>query len=370
MPLGLKRTPLYTTHLNLNARMVPFAGWDMPVSYPSGIIAEHRAVRSAVGIFDVSHMGRLELRGSAAGPLLDRVLTADVPRLPVGRARYTLILREDGGIWDDCILYKLEPERFLLICNASRREDVVNWLVQWMAPEHPRLLDRTEGTVMIACQGPLARDAVVGLLDSDLDKLMPFGCSELDVAGRRILVARTGYTGEDGMEVIAPAEMATTLWERLREKGATPCGLGARDTLRLEAGLRLYGQDMDASTNPVDAGLERFVDLSKADFIGRDALLKARDRGAARRLVGFEMAGRGIARHGYAILHQGRQVGVVTSGSYAPTLDKSIGMGYVPAALGVPGARVFVDVRGRPVEAVVVRMPFYSRTLPVASVRR
>ncbi|MBI4307468.1 MAG: glycine cleavage system aminomethyltransferase GcvT [Chloroflexi bacterium] len=370
MPPGLKRTPLYTTHLNLNAKMVPFAGWDMPVSYPSGIIAEHRAVRSSTGIFDVSHMGRLELRGSAACSLLDKVLTVDTPRLPVGRGRYTFVLREDGGILDDCIVYKLGPERFLLICNASRRDDVVNWLVQWMPPEPPKLIDRTEGTVMIACQGPTARDTVVGLLDSDLDNLMPFGCSELDVAGKRILAARTGYTGEDGMEIIAPAEMSNILWERLREKGATPCGLGARDTLRLEAGLRLYGQDMDTSTNPLEAGLARFVDLSKASFIGRDVLLMTNERGVTRKLIGFEMVGHSIPRHGYAILHEGQQVGTVSSGSYAPTLNKNIGMGYVPTALSALGATLFVDVRGRPVEAMVVRMPFYSRTPPVASVRR
>ncbi|MEK7873704.1 MAG: glycine cleavage system aminomethyltransferase GcvT, partial [Chloroflexota bacterium] len=275
MPPGYKRTPLYTAHVSANARMVPFAGWEMPISFPSGIIAEHRAVRSSAGIFDVSHMGRLELRGGMAGALLDTVLTADIPRLTEGRARYTFVLREDGGILDDCIIYKLEPERFLLICNASRRDEVVAWLVERFPYPPPQFIDRTEGTVMIACQGPAARGLVVGLLDSDVDELMPYSSKEMDVGGRRILVARTGYTGEDGMEIIAPGEMSTLLWERLRQKGAAPCGLGARDTLRLEAGLRLYGQDMDTSTNPIEAGLERFVDFSKTDFIGRDALLNA-----------------------------------------------------------------------------------------------
>jgi len=370
MPPGYKRTPLYTIHVSASAKMVPFAGWEMPISFPSGIIAEHRAVRSSAGIFDVSHMGRLELRGPTAGPLLDRVLTADIPRLPLGRARYTFVLREDGGILDDCIIYKLEPERFLLICNASRRDDVVAWLVERFPHPPPQFIDRTEGTVMVACQGPAARELVIKLLDSDVDELMPYSAVEMDVAGKRILVARTGYTGEDGIEVIAPAEMSTLLWERLRQKGAAPCGLGARDTLRLEAGLRLYGQDMDTSTNPIEAGLERFVDFSKADFIGRDALLNAKERGVARKLAGLEVMGRVIPRHGYAILHDGQPVGAVTSGSYAPSLDKSIAMGYIPAALSATGTKLSVDIRGKPAEAVVVHMPFYSRTRPLAPAGR
>ena len=365
----LKRTSLYSIHLSLSARMVPFAGWEMPVQYTS-ILAEVRAVRSQCGLFDVSHMGRLDISGADATALLEWVMTNDVTGLPQGRARYAFICNLDGGIIDDCVFYRRGEQDYLLVCNASNRESVVGWLERWTRERRYRvgIADRTEATAMIAFQGPRAVPALDSLTGGPVSSLRPFAYVETSVGGARAFVGRTGYTGEDGAELVVAANDGPAVWRLLMDKGAAPCGLGARDVLRLEAALMLHGNDIDATTSPIEAGQERFVRLDK-EFAGAEALRRQKARGLERKLVGLKLSGSQIARHGYAILSDGRQVGRVTSGTYSPTLGASIALGYVGpqyAALGQPpartgGWRLAIDLRGRPVEAVVTPLPFYSR---------
>ncbi|MBI2918240.1 MAG: glycine cleavage system aminomethyltransferase GcvT [Chloroflexi bacterium] len=356
----LRRTPLYEAHKALGARMMPFAGWEMPVQYTS-IIAEHRAVRSRAGLFDVSHLGRIRIEGPQAEPLLQRVLTVDVSRMAPGKARYSMLCREDGGILDDPVLYRLEADRFILVCNAISTRKVLDWLGTWNKSYGATLTDVTQETGALAFQGPRAAGHLAVLCTSTLNEMPPFTCVPARVAGLQGLVARTGYTGEDGFEIYLHVPGPLALWQVLMQHGMVPCGLGARDTLRLEAGFLLYGQDMDETVNPFEAGLERFVHLEKREFVGREALLVARDRPPERRMVGLVLVGPGVARSGYPILHQGWPVGRVTSGTYAPTLDVSIALGYVPPAVSSPGTRLEIDIRGRTAEAEVVSRPFYRR---------
>ncbi|MBI2886339.1 MAG: glycine cleavage system aminomethyltransferase GcvT [Chloroflexi bacterium] len=358
----LRTTCLYQQHLALGGRMVPFAGWSMPVQY-GGILEEHRAVRNAAGMFDVSHMGRLELSGADCVPYLQRIFTCDVARLEPGAGRYTLICAEDGGILDDTILYCRRPDSFLLVCNAANTPAVLDWLRRWREPgSRVALEDRTAATGMIALQGPQAAERLVSLADPALVRgLAYFRWCELTVAGQSATVARTGYTGEDGFEIIAPAEHVAGLWQRLLEGGVTPCGLGARDTLRLEAALPLHGNDISPETDPVQAGLLWTVALDKGPFIGREAILRAKTEGTPQRLIGFELVERGIPRPHHRILAGGQEVGVVTSGGYAPTLNKGIGMGYVLSAHARVGTEIAIDVRGNAIPARVVRRPFYKR---------
>ncbi|MFQ5860928.1 MAG: glycine cleavage system aminomethyltransferase GcvT [Dehalococcoidia bacterium] len=359
---ALKRTALYQTHLELKARMMPFAGWEMPIQF-AGILAEARAVRGGSGIFDVSHMGRLYLSGSDATALLDWVLTASVVTLQPDRSRYTLLLNQQGGIIDDGIVYRLGEQKFLLVCNAANRPPVVSWLHQWSRERFPQVAmeDRTEETVMVALQGPETPALLESLSGNALSALRPFTCAVGEVAGKSALVGRTGYTGEDGFELIVPWQAGPPLWRALMERGAQPCGLGARDVLRLEAGLLLHGSDTDQTTTPLEAGLERFVRLEKGEFVGSSALLRQQQEGLQRRLVGFVIQGQGVARHGYPLLVQGQPVGAVTSGTYSPTLDRSIGLGYVRVEYATSGQSLQVDIRGRQVEAQVTPLPFYSR---------
>ncbi|MCS7207590.1 MAG: glycine cleavage system aminomethyltransferase GcvT [Dehalococcoidia bacterium] len=362
-PPSLLRTALYAEHLAQGAKMVPFAGWEMPLQF-AGILAEVRAVRTASGIFDVSHMGRIRVEGPGAGPLLARLLTHDARALRPGRARYGFLLNPQGGIIDDTILYRLGEERYLLVCNAANRLAVGAWLAQWGREFPPlTLTDITLQTVMVAFQGPDAFGKMASL--APVEGLRPFGAWEgtltLDGNTFPALVGRTGYTGEDGVEVVVPAEGGPALWRRLVALGAQPCGLGARDILRLEAGLMLHGTDIDPSTTPLEAGLERFVDLQREGFIGREALLAQQAQGLRRRLVGFVLHQRGVPRHGYSILYDGKVVGSVTSGGFSPTLEKDIGMGYVEPACAQPATPLEVDIRGRRVPGEVVALPFYSR---------
>ena len=363
---NLKRTPLYDTHLELGGRMVPFGGWDMPVQY-TGILDEARAVRSNAGLFDVSHMGRIEISGPNAVSLLNRVLSVDVPKLRRRRARYGVICNLDGGIIDDTIVYRLGRERYLLVPNASNADTVADWLLRWRrGSDEVDVNIVTEELAMIAHQGPAAQLILSGLTDHDLSSLRLFRAAETEVAGAPSIVARTGYTGEDGFELMVPAGDAARIWRALSDAGAVPCGLGARDVLRLEAGLPLHGNDIDAATNPYEAGLGRFVDLDREEYVARESLIRLRDEVPARRLVGFDVVGRGIARHGYAIVAGDERVGEVTSGSYSPTLDRAIGMGYVREDLSDPGTPLHVDVRGRLVEAEVTLLPFYAeRQTPI-----
>ncbi|MBI4200943.1 MAG: glycine cleavage system aminomethyltransferase GcvT [Chloroflexi bacterium] len=357
----LDRTALYETHVSLGAKMVPFAGWEMPIQY-QGILAEARAVRSSSGLFDVSHMGRIWVRGLEASALLDWLVTADVAGLPVGRGRYTFVCTQEGGILDDAIVYNLGEQQYLLVCNAANRGAVWGWLAQWRDVRFPdtMLVDMTTEVGMIAFQGPRTADAMNALAPGLAERLRPFRCAETQVEDIGALVARTGYTGEDGFEIMPSAKDGPALWRRLVEMGAVSCGLGARDVLRLEAGLLLHGSDMDARTNPFEAGLERFVDTNK-ESVWSEALMRVSQQGVKRKLTGFQMMGRGVARHGYPILADGTRVGEVTSGNYSPTLDRYIGLGYVSVSLASPGSRFSVDIRGKLVEAEAVHLPFYSR---------
>ncbi len=361
MPAVLSKTPLLEAHLRLRAKIVPFAGWEMPLQY-AGIIAEHRAVRTAWGIFDVSHMGRILLSGDEAPSFLHSAITSDVHGLSPWRARYGFICNEEGGIIDDVVALKEDLDTWTLVCNASNREAVADWLEHNLP--HSRdlhIVDDTKDTVMIAAQGPQAIEGAGKALGTSLHGLKRFGGARIHWTGAPALVTRTGYTGEDGVEIVVHASIGMKLWDALLAAGATPCGLGARDTLRLEAGLPLHGNDISAETNPIEAGLERFV-RAAGGYIGAEALEKVRQRGAARRLAGFRALERGVApRHGHAILHGDSEVGEVTSGSFSPTLGVNIGMGYVPGTLAATGTRLSVDVRGTRVGVEVVPLPFYRR---------
>jgi aminomethyltransferase len=361
-----RRTPLYAEHEALGARFVAYAGWRMPVQY-RGVSEEHHAVRRAIGLFDVSHMGRLELRGPRAASVVDGAITNDFGRLGLGQALYTCCCNTQGGILDDLIVYRLAAERVLVVCNAGNRAKIVEHLAG-LARGRAEFVDESDSTGLIAVQGPRALELLVALGASPaLARELPsFHVREQTLAGRLCRVARTGYTGEDGVEIVCRAEDAAALWQRLLEAGrglgAEPVGLAARDTLRLEARLALYGNEIDETTHPFEAGLGWTVKLDKADFVGRDALVRAKAQGLSRQLVGFEMVGRGIARHGYAISSDtGETLGHCTSGAPSPTLGKNIGLGYVSTGHGELGARLMIDCRGRSTEARVVKTPFYRR---------
>ena len=355
------RTSLFETHQRLNARIVEFAGWEMPIQY-GGILEEVNQVRSNAGLFDVSHMGRLEIEGPYAAMILDRVLSVNVPKLRQGRARYNVICDENGGIIDDCIIYRRGAEKFLLIPNASNTPPVVKWLERW-TPDDAQLTitNVTTQTAMISCQGPNSVEYLQKLTETDLSAVRPFRAIDAQVLGHDSFLARTGYTGEDGFEIILPAEAASDIWGGLMDLGAAACGLGARDVLRLEAGLLLHGNDMDTSINPYEAALDKFVDPDRDGYVAGQILRKIRDEGPSRKLAAFSMIGRGIPRHGYAISDGQNAIGEVSSGGPSPTLDMNIGMGYVPIEYSTLGSTIFIEIRGRPVEAKVTTLPFYTR---------
>ncbi|MFO0758808.1 MAG: glycine cleavage system aminomethyltransferase GcvT [Byssovorax sp.] len=359
---ALLRTPLFEEHQRLGAKLVPFAGWEMPVQY-KGVTEEHKAVRAGAGLFDTSHMGEMVLRGEYAGKVVDYLITNDASRLADGQALYTCACNEQGTILDDLIVYRISADNFLIVCNASNRAKIAAHL-QKLCENHCEFEDASDKTAMIALQGPkaLAIAAAAGGDGPALAALPSFHFRDAVLANIPCTVARTGYTGEDGIELFSAPEHAAQMFRALVDLGAEPCGLAARDTLRLEARLSLYGNDIDETTNPLEAGLGWVVKLDKGDFIGRDALVRIKKDGLPRKLVGFEMVGRGIARHGYP-LHDadGVRVGICTSGSPAPTVGKNIGLGYLPVHLTAIGTRFLVDCRGRSIEAVVVKTPFYKR---------
>ena len=359
---ALKRTPLYGCHASSGARLVEFAGWEMPIQY-EGILAEARAVRSNAGIFDVSHMGRVEITGADAATFIHRLVTGDVAGMPLRRARYTLICNEAGGIIDDTIVYRLGDERFLLVPNAANSAEVLAWFGRWRDTWSVDVDMKvvTEETALIALQGPSAEAMLQPGCDADLSSLRPFRGVETQVFGVPAVLGRTGYTGEDGFEMALPGEHAPGVWRRLEDAGAAPCGLGARDVLRLEAGLLLHGSDMDSAVTPLEAGLDRFVSWDTGDFIGLEALQQIKSSGLSRTLVGFRLRERGVPRHGNDILKDETVVGNVTSGTHSPTLDMGIGLGYVAIGASEPGTGLSVDIRGRRVEAEVASIPFYSR---------
>ncbi len=361
-PQHQKRTVLHPAHLRIGARMIGFAGWEMPVSYAGGILAEVRAVRTAAGMFDVSHMGRLRITGPRAVSFLDTVLSADVAGLKSGRSRYHLICDEEGGIIDDAIVYRLGDDQCLLVVNASNTDAVIQWFEPRIeAHGGAELFNYTDQIAMIAVQGPEAASVLDRLCPLPASSIRPFRVAEATLDGMQMRIARTGYTGEDGFELMPPRQAAVQTWDLLRDAGVEPCGLGARDVLRLEAGYRLHGSDMARSNNPYEAGLGRFVHLDSPGYVAADALRQIKASGTDRVVTGFRMVGRGIPRHGQAILKDGAVIGTVTSGTHSPTLDANIGLGYVDRRFATPTTRFDIDVRGRSVEAEVTPLPFYSK---------
>lgn len=366
-----RRTPLHDAHVALGARLIDFGGWDMPVQYKPGTIKEHKAVRDALGLFDVSHMGEVVLRGPRATEAAQRLATNDVGGAPAGKAVYTLLCRPDGGIVDDCIFYKRSDDEYFVIVNASNTAKDVAWMREQVG-DLVELDDQSDATALIAVQGPQAVDVVAGLADGGdgdaLRALPSFGFMDATIAGVRCMAARTGYTGEDGLELACAAADARRLWDALltaaEPRGGLPVGLAARDTLRLEARLPLYGNDLDDTTSPLEAGLGWAVKLGKGDFLGRDALVAQKERGLTRQLVGFRIDDRAIARHGYAVVDRARPdpvVGTVTSGGPGISVAGSIGLAYVPPALAAPGTPITIDCRGKDVAATVVKGKFYDR---------
>ena len=362
---SLHRTPLHDRHGALRAKLIDFAGWLMPVQY-AGIIEEHRAVRERAGLFDLSHMGELFIEGPDAGAALAYALVSTPPALAQGRAHYSMICAPDGGIIDDLIVYRLGPERFLVVANAGNAQVVSDALAERLTGFKAVLDDRSLATALVAVQGPRSVEIMRPRTDVDLGALRYYAIADGTVAGIPGLVARTGYTGEDGFEVFVDTNRAADLWDALMasgtDHGLAPIGLGARDTLRLEAGMPLYGNELDRSTNPFEANLGRVVKFDKPDdFVGRAALEKVARDGVTRRLVGLVMRGRGIARHGYPVHAGERATGVVTSGTQSPTLGEAIAMAYVATADAGPGPMVDVEIRGQRVPAEVVDLPFYRR---------
>jgi aminomethyltransferase len=358
-----RRTPLYDAHLRAGARMVPFAGWEMPVQY-EGVIEEHRAVRSAAGLFDVSHMGEFRLTGPGAESFLQRLTPNDVSQLQPGRAHYSALLNERGTYLDDILVYRFGQQDYQLVVNAGNIPTDFAWVA---AQPHPEvdLRDVSDDYALLALQGPLAPAILARITDADLGAMRYYRFAEARVDGRPAIVSRTGYTGEDGFEIFLEPGDGDPVWQALLEAGARdglrPAGLGARDTLRLEAGMPLYGHEIDDTTTPFEAGLEWVVKLDKGDFIGRRALVEVAAAVPGRRLVGFEVTGRGIARQGCAVKVGSEAVGIVTSGTWSPTFEKALGMAYVPASLAAAGTSLALDVRGKLVEARVVALPFYRR---------
>jgi aminomethyltransferase len=362
MTEALKRTPLYEEHQRLGGKIVPFAGYEMPVQYATGIMAEHSAVRKAAGLFDVSHMGELDVRGGDALGFVQYVTTNDASKLNVGQAQYSAICRDDGGILDDCIVYRFD-DHFMIVVNASNRDKDRDWISQHADRFGVTLTDQSDETGLIALQGPAAQEILARITEVDLDGIGYYHFAEGDVAGVPAVVSRTGYTGEDGFELYVPAHSTAEVWRRLlgvgSASGLIPAGLGARDSLRLEMGYALYGNDMDERRTPLEAGLAWITKLDKGDFIGRDALLRQKEDGVASRLAGFICSERGFPRHGYEVRMDGQPVGEVTSGLVSPMLQRGVGMCYVPATAAKAGTHIDIMVRDKAIPAEIVRPPFY-----------
>jgi aminomethyltransferase len=357
---GLRRTPLFGCHLEAGAKMVDFAGWEMPVQY-AGVIEEHRAVRTAAGLFDVSHMGEVRVRGAGAEAFLQRLTPNDVGKLVPGRAHYSGLLTERATYIDDILVYRLAAEDFLVVVNASNAPRDFEWIAS-RAHGEAEVANESDRYALLALQGPQAVGMLAPLASLDISGLKYYGFAQGQVAGAPALISRTGYTGEDGFELYLTPEDAPGVWRRLTAAGAVPAGLGARDTLRLEAAMALYGHEIDETTTPFEAGLSWVVKPDKGDFLGRDALLAQKAAGVPRKLVGFEVRGRGIARQGHAVVSEGGPVGAVTSGTWSPTFEKALGLAYVPPEMAAPGTPLAIDVRGKTLPAVVVETPFYKRS--------
>ena len=364
-PATLKKTPLHAAHIAAGARMVPFGGWEMPVEY-SGIVNEHNTVRSAAGLFDVSHMGEIEIAGTDALKAVQHITSNDAAKLAINQAQYSALMTPQGTFVDDLLVYRFGPSHFLMVVNASNIEKDYAWIA-----EHARtagdaaVVNSSDRYALIAVQGPKARGVLQTLTGLDLGAIKYYWFAHGEVAGVRSTISRTGYTGEDGFEVFCAPNMAPRVWNALLEAGQgdglIPCGLGARDTLRLEASMRLYGNDIDDTTTVLEADLGWIVGWNKDEFLGHDVLRRQKAAGVKRKIVGFAMVDRAIARHGHVVMQGNDQVGIVTSGTQTPFMKKAIGMAYVPTRLAELGTEFEIDIRGRRAKAIVVEMPFYKR---------
>jgi len=353
------KTPLYERHKALGAKMSPFAGYEMPIEY-EGILKEHEAVRNLVGLFDVSHMGEIEIRGKRAIDFCQKVSTNDVSALKPGKIQYTTILNEQGGIIDDCTLYRLSEESFLYVVNASRRQEVLGWFEKHKI-DHSEIQDKSDEFGLLALQGKKANSLLSQLVKRDLDTVAYYEFIWTELLGTAVLISRTGYTGEDGFEIYISSKKVVEAWDLVLSEGKTagimPVGLGARDTLRLEMGYLLYGNDMKEDTTPLEAGISWAVKLEKGHFIGRDALLQQKEKGIRRRLRGIKMKGRAIPRSHYELTDGSKKIGEVTSGTYSPTLKQGIALGYIEPTFK-NGDEIFVTVRGKAQSAEIVKPPF------------
>lgn len=360
----LKRTSLHEAHVSIGARMVDFAGWDMPVQY-AGHIQEHMAVREAAGLFDVSHMGEIEIRGADALALVQHISTNDASKLQDNQVQYSTMTNETGGVIDDLLVYRINANYFLLIVNAGGIDLDFEWIREHAGTLNVEVHNTSSAFALLALQGPRAERILQDLTDHMLDRVPYYWSQRVSVDRVDCRVSRTGYTGEDGFEILCSATDARHLWNRLlvtgSDRGLVPCGLAARNTLRLEAAYRLYGHDMDQTTTPLEAGLGWVVKLAKGNFIGREALLKQKEEGLKRKLAGFEMLDRAPARDGYPVAIGDKEVGLVTSGSPSPFLKKNIGLAYLPVGNAAVGTQLSVVIRGRNVPAQVVETPFYKR---------
>jgi aminomethyltransferase len=359
----LHRTPLFAEHVALNAKIVPFAGYEMPVQYPAGITAEHQAVRNAAGLFDVSHMGEFIVRGERALEFVQHVTTNDASKIEVGQAQYSTLCNDDGFLLDDLLVYRF-PDHCMLVVNGSNREKDWAWVSRFAGDFGVELEDRTDDIALLALQGPRAQAILARLTDHDLDSIRYYRFAEGTVDGIPMIISRTGYTGEDGFELYVGAEEAAALWRRLlevgKEDGLLPTGLGCRDSLRLEMGYALYGNDLDEARTPLEAGLAWVTKLDKGEFVGRDALRRQKEEGVKVRLAGFKLRERGFPRHGYPVEYNGERSGEVTSGTMSPTLGYGVGLAYVPVAAAKPGTEIGIVIRDRAVPAEVMRPPFHT----------
>jgi aminomethyltransferase len=365
----MKRTPLFEGHGAAGGRLVDFAGWEMPIQY-TGVVDEYQTVRTAAGLFDVSHMGRIVVSGEAALSFLQRVTTNNVEKLGVLESQYSMVCNESGGIMDDIFVYRIRPEEYLLCVNASNRHKIAAWLnEQASAVTGLSLSDRSLELAQLALQGPASRNILSLLGIAGIEAMKLRGCLEARLLGTLVLITRTGYTGELGYELYMPSDHALSIWNELltvgKSAGLKPAGLGARDLLRLEMAYLLYGNDISEDTTPAEAAAEWVVDLNKGDFIGRKVLQRQKDSGVTKRLVAFELTQKAVPRHGFKILSNGasggKEIGEVTSGNLSPILQKGIGLGYVPAQVATVGSSIWIDIRGRAMPAVIAKPPFYRK---------
>ncbi len=372
----LKKTPLYDMHVKYGGNVVDFGGWALSVNFPTGILNEHRTTREKAGLFDVSHMGEFRVTGRDPLGFIQKCVVNDIGKGVIGQCIYSPMCYPSGGAVDDLITYRLGEKEWLIVVNAANMDKDWAWMSDILKGfPGTSMVNESYDTAELALQGPKAEEILQKLTKTDLKAIGYYHCRDnVTVAGIKTLVSRTGYTGEDGFEVFSAPKDAVSLWEAVMEAGKPygliPVGLGARDTLRFEACMPLYGQELDSERTPLEAGLGRFVSFDKGDYIGREALLAQKDKGLVRKLVGIEMVGRGIARHGYPMLDAegGKEIGYVTTGSYCPTLDKNLGCAYVPVGLSAIGQKLSVGIRGKAVECVVVKTPFYKRSRPTKAV--